>query len=89
MAAVLAKEAATKRWAAAWWTLQQLKPKAHAGKQKGETTKRADVEAYRWLVIDIGHRRKLPNAAGPGRRLSDERIRTVRRGKSGARKRAG
>jgi len=53
MAAVLAKENASQKWAAAWWTLQQLRPGAHAGKQKGETTKRADVEAYRWLVIDV------------------------------------
>jgi hypothetical protein len=53
MAAVLAKEDAKERWAAAWWSLQQLRPNAHAGKQKGETTKRADVEAYRWLVIDV------------------------------------
>ena len=89
MAAVLRKEDATEKWAMVCWTLQQLKPNAHADKQKGETTKRADVEAYRWLVIDIGHRRKLPNAQGPGRRLSDERIRTVRRSKSGARNRAG
>jgi hypothetical protein len=81
MAAALAKEDATENWAA-WWTLQQLKPNAHAGKQKGETTKRVDVEAYRWLVIDVGHRRKLPNAAGHGWRLSDERIRTVRRSES-------
>jgi hypothetical protein len=53
MAAVLAKEDASEDWAAAWWTLQQLRPVAHAGKQKGETTKRADVEAYRWIPIDI------------------------------------
>jgi hypothetical protein len=53
MATVLAKEDASERWAAAWWTLQQLKPEAHVGKQIGETTKRADIEAYRWLVIDV------------------------------------
>jgi hypothetical protein len=53
MAAVLAKEDASERWAAAWWTLQQLKPGAHVNKQTGETTKRVDIEIYRWLVIDI------------------------------------
>ena len=58
MAAVLAKEDASEIWAAAWWTLQQLKPKAYVGKQTGETTKRADIEAYRWLVIDIDRANK-------------------------------
>ena len=53
MAAVLAKEDVKERWAAAWWTLQQLKPAADTGKEKGEMTKRVDVEVYRWLVIDI------------------------------------
>jgi hypothetical protein len=53
MAAVLAKEDASETWAAAWWTLQQLKPGAHAGKRSGETTKRDDIDNYRWLVIDI------------------------------------
>ena len=53
MAAVLAKEDASEKWAAAWWTLQQLKAGAHVGKQTGETTKRADIDNYRWLVIDI------------------------------------
>ena len=53
MAAVLAKQDATENWAAAWWTLQQLKAEAHVGKQTGETTKRDDIANYRWLVIDI------------------------------------
>jgi hypothetical protein len=53
MAAVLAKEDARERWAAVWWTLQQLKPRAHVGKEASETTKRADIEIYRWLPIDI------------------------------------
>jgi hypothetical protein len=53
MAAILAKENASDIWAAAWWTLQQLKPRAQVGKQTGETMKRADIEAYRWLPIDI------------------------------------
>jgi hypothetical protein len=63
MAAVLAKEDASEKWAAAWWTLQQLKAGAHVGKQTGETTKRADIDNYRWLVIDIDrtdkHSKKL------------------------------
>jgi len=63
MAAVLAKEDASEKWAAAWWTLQQLKPRAHVGKEASETTKRADVETYRWLPIDIDrgdkHAKKL------------------------------
>jgi hypothetical protein len=58
MATFLAKEDASERWAAAWWTLQQLKPGAHVGKQTGETTKRADIEAYRWLVIDVDRANK-------------------------------
>ena len=53
MAAVLAKEDASEKWAAAWWSLQQLRPDAYKGKQTGETTKRADVDGYRWLAIDV------------------------------------
>jgi len=52
MAVGLAKEDASEKWAAAWWTLQQLKPGAHAGKQARGATKRGDIEAYRWLVPD-------------------------------------